>query len=48
MHFNIEQRNGLWVAVFTNGHVTEGRKNANQAIADGNAYNQLLLIQGGK
>lgn len=48
MSFNIVQINGLWYAVFANGHKTEGFTNANVARSAGNAYVQEQLIKAGK
>ncbi len=48
MSFNIVQINGLWYAVFTNGHKTEGFHNANMAYGAANAYIVSESIKAGK
>jgi hypothetical protein len=48
MSFNIVQINGLWHAVFTNGHQTEGFHNANMAYGAANAYIVSESIKAGK
>lgn len=48
MTFDVQKINGLWYAVFANGHKTEGFTNANVARTAGNAYVQEQLIKAGK
>lgn len=48
MDYQLVKRGGLWFAVFTNGHETEGNENANITIGAANAYIVSQRIKGGK